>query len=253
MTLIVCDIAGTTVNEDGIVYRQLRECVERRGVSVTAAQVNAVKGTEKRSAIATLLGGAGDVADAVVDAVFADFMEGLRHEYAAHPPRPIDGVEEALSRLREDGASIALTTGFQRPIADIVLAACGWSVRDDAQDAGDAAQDAGDAGTLEASGASGFVVDALITSDTVAAGRPAPYLIHHAMEITGVTSVDDVVSVGDTVADLRAAANAGVRGVGVLTGSVDRAVLAAEPHALILDSLADIPALHEVPATRRAD
>ncbi|MGO1911878.1 MAG: HAD family hydrolase [Corynebacterium sp.] len=247
MTLIVCDIAGTTVNEDGIVYRQLRECVERRGVSVTAAQVNAVKGTEKRSAIATLLGGAGDVADvddAVVDAVFADFMEGLRREYAAHPPRPIDGVEEALSRLREDGAGIALTTGFQRPIADIVLAACGWSVRDRARDA---AQDAGDAG------ASGFVVDALVTSDTVAAGRPAPYLIHHAMEITGVTSVDDVVSVGDTVADLRAAANAGVRGVGVLTGSVDRAVLAAEPHALILDSLADIPALHEVPATRRAD
>ncbi|MGO1379855.1 HAD family hydrolase [Corynebacterium sp. AOP36-E1-14] len=247
MTLIVCDIAGTTVNEDGIVYRQLRECVERRGVSVTAAQVNAVKGTEKRSAIATLLGGAGDVADvddAVVDAVFADFMEGLRREYAAHPPRPIDGVEEALSRLREDGAGIVLTTGFQRPIADIVLAACGWSVRDRARDA---AQDAGDAG------ASGFVVDALVTSDTVAAGRPAPYLIHHAMEITGVTSVDDVVSVGDTVADLRAAANAGVRGVGVLTGSVDRAVLAAEPHALILDSLADIPALHEVPATRRAD
>ncbi|MGP9758360.1 HAD family hydrolase [Corynebacterium sp. AOP12-C2-36] len=242
MTLIVCDIAGTTVNEDGIVYRQLRECVERRGVSVTAAQVNAVKGTEKRSAIATLLGGAGDVADvddAVVDAVFADFMEGLRREYAAHPPRPIDGVEEALSRLREDGAGIALTTGFQRPIADIVLSACGWSVRDRARDA---AQDAGDAG------ASGFVVDALVTSDTVAAGRPAPYLIHHAMEITGVTSVDDVVSVGDTVADLRAAANAGVRGVGVLTGSVDRAVLAAEPHALILDSLADIPALHEVPA-----
>ncbi|MDN6511429.1 MAG: HAD hydrolase-like protein [Corynebacterium sp.] len=247
MTLIVCDIAGTTVNEDGIVYRQLRECVERRGVSVTAAQVNAVKGTEKRSAIATLLGGAGDVADvddAVVDAVFVDFMEGLRREYAAHPPRPIDGVEEALSRLREDGAGIVLTTGFQRPIADIVLAACGWSVRDRARDA---AQDAGDAG------ASGFVVDALVTSDTVAAGRPAPYLIHHAMEITGVTSVDDVVSVGDTVADLRAAANAGVRGVGVLTGSVDRAVLAAEPHALILDSLADIPALHEVPATRRAD
>ncbi|MGO1990917.1 MAG: HAD family hydrolase [Corynebacterium sp.] len=253
MTLIVCDIAGTTVNEDGIVYRQLRECVERRGVSVTAAQVNAVKGTEKRSAIATLLGGAGEadgtgdagnVDDAVVDAVFADFMEGLRREYASHPPRPIDGVEEALSRLREDGAGIALTTGFQRPIADIVLAACGWSVRDDAPDA---AQDAG------APEASGFVVDALVTSDTVAAGRPAPYLIHHAMEITGVTSVDDVVSVGDTVADLRAAANAGVRGVGVLTGSVDRAVLAAEPHALILDSLADIPALHEVPATRRAD
>lgn len=237
MTLIVCDIAGTTVNEDGIVYRQLRDCVERRGVEVTSDQVNAVKGTEKRSAIASLLSAGGrDTSDGEVAEVFADFMDGLRHAYADQPPRPIDGVEDALSRLRAEGARIALTTGFQRSIADTVLEACGWAV----------------AGTSREGRESGarFVVDALVTSDTVVAGRPAPYLIHHAMELTGVTSVDDVVSVGDTVADLQAAANAGVRGIGVLTGSVPRETLAAQPHSLILDSLADVPELDQVPRRR---
>lgn len=231
MTLIVCDIAGTTVNEDGIVYRQLRDCVERRGVGVSSDQVNAVKGTEKRSAIATLLSADGRrTSDGEVAEVFADFMDGLRRAYADHPPRPIEGAEDALSRLRAGGARIALTTGFQRSIAETVLEACGWGV----------------AGTNGESGAR-FVVDALVTSDTVVAGRPAPYLIHHAMELTGVTSVDEVVSAGDTVADLQAAANAGVRGVGVLTGSVPTEVLAAQPHSLILDSLADLPDLDQVP------
>ncbi|MGN0095513.1 MAG: phosphonatase-like hydrolase [Corynebacterium sp.] len=237
MTLIVCDIAGTTVNEDGIVYRQLRDCVERRGVEVTSDQVNAVKGTEKRSAIASLLSAGGrDTSDGEVAEVFADFMDGLRHAYADQPPRPIDGVEDVLSRLRAEGARIALTTGFQRSIADTVLEACGWAV----------------AGTDREGRERGarFVVDALVTSDTVVAGRPAPYLIHHAMELTGVTSVDDVVSVGDTVADLQAAANAGVRGIGVLTGSVPRETLAAQPHSLILDSLADVPELDQVPRLR---
>lgn len=234
MTLIVCDIAGTTVNEDGIVYRQLRDCVERRGVEVTSDQVNAVKGTEKRSAIAALLSANGrDTSDGEVAEVFADFMDGLRHAYAGQPPRPIEGVEDALSRLRTEGVRIALTTGFQKSIAETVLEACGWGV----------------AGTNGESGVR-FVVDALVTSDTVVAGRPAPYLIHHAMELTGVTSVDEVVSAGDTVADLQAAANAGVRGIGVLTGSVPRETLAAQPHSLILDSLADVPELDQVPRQR---
>ncbi|WP_291480025.1 HAD hydrolase-like protein [Corynebacterium sp.] len=243
MTLIVCDIAGTTVNEDGIVYRQLQECVERRGVAVTSGQVNAVKGTEKQSAIATLLGADGrTTSPEEVAEVFADFMDGLRRAYAARPPRPVAGVEDALTRLRADGAAISLTTGFQRGIAEIVLRACGWGVRRFSTAPGEK-----DVAPLEPEGPSGFTVDALVTSDTVAAGRPAPYLIHHAMELTGVTSVAGVVSVGDTVADLEAAANAGVRGVGVLTGGVARGTLEARPHALVLDSLADMPALDEVP------
>ncbi|AHI03722.1 haloacid dehalogenase [Corynebacterium falsenii DSM 44353] len=223
MTLLVCDIAGTTINEDGIVYRQLRACVEEQGATVTADQVNEVKGTEKRNAIITLLSADGSTPSTeTVDRAHAAFLEGLQREYAATPPRPIAGVEEVLQRFQQAGGKVALTTGFQRSIADIVLQAAGWGVRG-------------------SSSAPGLIVDALVTSDTVPAGRPAPYLIHNAMQLTETDSVAHVISVGDTVADLRAAANAGVRGIGVLTGSVSRETLEAEPHALVLDSLADLP------------
>ena len=90
----------------------------------------------------------------------------------------------------------------------------------------------------------GETVDALITSDTVAASRPAPYLIFHAMEATGVTDVRRVLTAGDTPNDLGAGMNAGAGFVvGVTTGSFTRSQLEAEPHTHILDSVATLPEL----------
>ncbi|MFE1513593.1 HAD family hydrolase [Corynebacterium bovis] len=239
MSLLVCDIAGTTVDDGGVVYRELRSAVEARGVTPTAAQLSAVKGTEKRSAVATLLTTGGRTTDDdEVAATFTAFLDALRRAYSAHPPRPLPGVADALTTLRDRGVSLALTTGFQRSIAEIVLGACGWGTRALSTSPGEPTP--ASSPLVEGNDAHRLVVDALVTSDTVPAGRPAPHLIHRAMELTGTGSVADVVSAGDTVADLRAAANAGVAGVGVLTGGVDRAVLAAEPHAVILGSLADV-------------
>jgi hypothetical protein len=58
-----------------------------------------------------------------------------------------------------------------------------------------------------------------VSSSDVLLGRPAPFMIFRRMEASGVTSVREVVNVGDTPLDLQAGSNAGVRGVvGVLTG-----------------------------------
>jgi len=73
-------------------------------------------------------------------------------------------------------------------------------------------------------------------------GRPAPYLIFHAMESTGVSSVHRVATVGDTAVDLRAAYNAGVRcNVGVLSGAHTREQLEREPHTQLLATVAELP------------
>ncbi|MFW8746091.1 HAD hydrolase-like protein, partial [Mesorhizobium japonicum] len=66
------------------------------------------------------------------------------------------------------------------------------------------------------------LLDAVVTTSDVRAGRPAPYLIHHAMELTGVADVRRVLAAGDTIVDLQAARNAGVITVGVLSGALDR-------------------------------
>ena len=51
---------------------------------------------------------------------------------------------------------------------------------------------------------------------------------------------------GDTAVDLLAAHNAGVMGVGVLSGGLTRVQLSVHPHAHILDSAADLLSLPEL-------
>jgi phosphoglycolate phosphatase-like HAD superfamily hydrolase len=85
-------------------------------------------------------------------------------------------------------------------------------------------------------------VDAVVCGDNVLQGRPAPYLIFHAMEAAGARNVRHVANVGDTVLDLQAAHNAGVRwNIGVLSGAHSRAQLACAPHTHLLPSVADLP------------
>jgi phosphoglycolate phosphatase-like HAD superfamily hydrolase len=68
------------------------------------------------------------------------------------------------------------------------------------------------------------------------------------MEKTGVSNVAAVLAAGDTAVDLQAAHNAGVISVGVLTGGLTRAELAAHPHDYILDSVVNVL---DLPETQR--
>jgi phosphonatase-like hydrolase len=87
-------------------------------------------------------------------------------------------------------------------------------------------------------------VDAVVCGDDVQQGRPAPYLIFHAMEATGTTNVQQVMNVGDTVLDLQAGHNADVRwNIGVLSGAHAREQLEQAPHTHLLPSIAALPDL----------
>jgi phosphonatase-like hydrolase len=149
--------------------------------------------------------------------MYARFRDQLAKAYADHPPQPIAGVPEALAALRAAGTKVALTTGFSRDVVDPLLAGLGWA---------------------------DGVVDAIVCSDDVPAGRPAPFLVFRAMERTGVTDVRRVLVAGDTAADLQSGANAGAAlVVGVGSGAVPLDVLRDEPHTHLVASVADLPAL----------
>jgi len=142
----------------------------------------------------------------------------VEEAYGRTPPAPIPGVLEMFETLRRAGVKVALQTGYAAPVANSIMTGLGWTV--------------------------GETVDALVTSDTVAASRPAPYLVFHAMEATGVTDVRRVLTAGDTPNDLAAGMNAGAGFVvGVTTGSFTRSQLKAEPHTHILDTVAALPTL----------
>ncbi|WP_432988548.1 phosphonatase-like hydrolase [Dactylosporangium sp. CA-233914] len=211
ITLAVFDLAGTTIDEGGTVYRVLAETVRATGATVTRADIASMTGMDKREAIRLLLPDAG-----AHEPVYRRFRDDLEAAYRSSPPRPFPGVEALFDRLHRAGIAVALTTGFDREVTEFVLNPLGWGPD---------------------------LVDSVICSTDVPQGRPAPYMIFRAMERTSTPSVRQVLAVGDTVADLRAGTNAGAAlVVGVLTGADSREQLEQVPHSAIVRSLAEIGA-----------
>jgi phosphonatase-like hydrolase len=219
--LVAFDMAGTTIDDHGLVYKALADSVVETGATLEPEDLQKWMGTDKATAIEALarIGGRPLTASAVAVA-FSRFREILEQSYRDTPPVALPGVEAALRELRARGVKVALTTGFSDEVAYPILDAIGWRVGD--------------------------LLDAVVTTSDVASGRPAPYLIHHAMERTGTTSVENVLAAGDTVVDLLAAKNAGVVGVGVLTGALSRDELQQHPHHYIVESVVDVLELDEV-------
>jgi phosphonatase-like hydrolase len=220
--LAALDIAGTTVDERGLVYEVLREVVTESGATPTDDDIRRWMGTDKREAIAALVGrGTGSGAAADVERLYGRFAARLAGRYREQPPRPLPGVPGALAALRARGVRVALTTGFGRDVTGPLLDSLGWAV-----------------------GGPGATVDAVVCADEVAAGRPAPYMVFRAMERTGARRVDRVLVAGDTAADLEAGTNAGAGlVVGVATGGYTLPQLAGTPHTHLVDALPDVLAL----------
>lgn len=77
--------------------------------------------------------------------------------------------------------------------------------------------------------------------DSGAGRKPSPEIVNHFGHAV-IAEPRSILVVGDTLHDLYMARSAGAVAVGVLTGAVEREVLA--PHAdVILDSIADLPDL----------
>ena len=228
--LVVFDIAGTTVFDGDAVATCLRQALEHAaGVSFGRDELNAYMGIAKPVAIRALLEkqrGA-RVDEGRVATIYRDFeVRMLRHYQSGPDVREVNGAAGVFRELREAGVKVALDTGFGRAITDDVLARLGWTVPD--------------------------VIDATVTSDDVAAGRPAPDMVFRAMQLTGVREAARVVKVGDTPSDLHEGTNAGCgMVVGVTSGSHTADELRPHPHTVLIDSITDLPRLVVSPAPSR--
>jgi phosphoglycolate phosphatase len=210
--LIVFDIGGTTIRDTVNVAAVFATALERHGIKIPPEKVWEARGASKRDAIAALVAGSGAPLDP--EEVYRSLQNLLIEAFGTRGVEVIPGVETAFQQLREQGIRVALTTGFDLQVTSVVISQLGWEEQ----------------------------LDAVVTSDDVLRGRPAPDLIHAAMERTRVANKDAVVAVGDTVNDLRAAEAAGVgASIGVLTGAHDRAKLCTVPHTVILESAAEVP------------
>lgn len=214
--LVVMDMAGTTVHDVGEVPAAFTDALAAHGITVSADEIAGVRGASKREVIRRLVARhQPDAPEGVAEAAYDGFRAALAKRYRAGI-RGVEGAEEVFDWLRRRGIRVALNTGFDRAIVDLLLDALGWA----------------------------GAVDAVVCGDEVREGRPAPYLIFRAMETTGATSIHRVMNVGDTELDLRAGWNAGVAwNVGVLSGAHPRERLEHAPHTHLIESVASLPGL----------
>jgi phosphonatase-like hydrolase len=209
--LVIFDMAGTTVEDRGQVPTAFASTLAAHGITITSDEIARVRGASKRQAIRTLI--APEMSDQA-DRIYAEFRSTLTKAYRDGGVVPITGAADTFRDLRARGIKVALTTGFDRDIATLLLASLGWTRH---------------------------TVDAVVCGDDVANGRPAPDLILRAMKLTGIEDAARVVNVGDTVLDLESAARAGVKwNIGVLSGAHTRAALERAPHTHIVMSVAEI-------------
>ncbi|WP_418697326.1 phosphonoacetaldehyde hydrolase [Bacteroides sp.] len=114
---------------------------------------------------------------------------------------PIPNVLEVMEALRSQGIKIGSTTGYTQKMMDVV--------RPEAM-------------------SKGYTVDNLVTPDNLPGGRPAPYMIYRNMIDLAIPSVDEVIKVGDTIADIREGVNAKVHTLGVIIGSNEMGLTESE-------------------------
>jgi phosphonatase-like hydrolase len=221
IALAVFDMAGTTVLDAGQVPDAFRTVLQAHGIEVTDEALRSVRGASKREAIRRFVEShfPGDPTemDRQTEGIFSAFRDHLAKSYSHGGVKTIPGAEQTFEWLHGRGIKVALNTGFDRTITDLLLRAIGWGPE---------------------------AVNAVICGDDVPRGRPAPFLIFRAMEATGVISVNGVMNVGDTVLDLQAGSNAGVgENIGVLSGAHSLEQLEKAPHTRLISSVAEIPSL----------
>lgn len=216
--MVVFDMAGTTVDEDNVVYKTLHAAINEAGVDATFSDVLLHgAGKEKRKAIKDILLSYGVVSAETTDYAFDYFLTHLSDAYAILPIKPQVGVPQLFTALQQMGVKVVLNTGYNRATAELILQKLQWQV--------------------------GKQIDGLVTASDVPNNRPLPDMILLAMQKFGIANAKEVVKVGDSIIDIQEGQNAGCGlSIGITTGAHTVAQLqSAKPDFIINDLMALLP------------
>lgn len=212
--LLVLDMAGTTINEDNVVYKTLTNAVNDHGYQVSLEKVlSTCAGMEKLEAISLLLKKiGGNKEDALV--IFENFSDQLKKAYQNLDVKPINGVVDFLLNMRSKNKKIALNTGYTSEIARQLIDKLGWKEN--------------------------IHFDALITANDVSESRPNPEMIHLAMKKFNINDPEKVLKAGDSVIDIEEGKNAGCGiTIAVLSGAQNKTELEKSNPDYIFNTIAE--------------
>jgi phosphonatase-like hydrolase len=194
--LVIFDVAGTTVLDDGLVIEAFLDALEHvekdsPNIDQYLAIVKETMGERKIDVFMKIFG-----VDAKAQVAHEAFMEAYLKRVKRGEVVAIPGSERLFKTLRENGMKVALNTGFSRNILDAIIDSLEWR----------------------------SLIDFSIASSEVNQGRPAADMINalvekYRRETGSQPELGHVVVLGDTVADMIAAKNAGISNrIAILSG-----------------------------------
>ena len=241
VNMFVFDMAGTCVNEGGLVYSTIKKCLGDYNIDIK--NLKNIGGMSKKQVI-----------EHYVDKEFYNKEEAIyevnRHYYRARKDKvskeqidqeikgsisrqiyynfqkellnmykidgniaTFDGTYDLFHNLKDRNIKVCLNTGYPEEIAECIINKLGFK----------------------------GLIDGYIASNMVEEGRPAPYMINKLIADHNIKTSKNVIKVGDTVVDMAEGENVGVRyNIGVLTGVNNRDELWRGGADLVLPSIKDI-------------
>jgi phosphonatase-like hydrolase len=216
--MIVFDMAGTTVDEDNMVYKTLQKAIDHHGYTFSLEKVLAEgAGKEKQEAVKSILA-LNQVDDpSLSDKIYQHFLLLLDEAYQYLDVRPQPNALEVFHRLKENKITVVLNTGYNRATALKLIEKLGWVLGQD--------------------------YDGLVTASDVHKNRPDPDMILLAMQKFGIIDPKEVIKVGDSFIDIQEGQRAGcLLSIGITTGAHDyKQLQLARPDYIIDDLLELLP------------
>tara|TARA_B100000035_G_scaffold151305_1_gene128909 strand:- start:3306 stop:4001 length:696 start_codon:yes stop_codon:yes gene_type:complete len=196
--LLVFDMAGTTVDEGGIVYQTLFDTFKQYRVNVNKEDIYKWHGRNKNEVLSEYLHKRksleGHEEFPIIEKGLHDsFEKNLRERYFTSSSIKLidDNMPELFNNIRKKDIKIALNTGYSKSIQESIIKKLNMNE----------------------------FIDTYISSEEVKYGRPYPYMIYKLMEKYEIDNPLKVVKFGDTRNDILEGINARCWSVGVLSGA----------------------------------
>lgn len=213
--MVVFDMAGTTIDEDNVVYKTLQKAISQAGYNVSLDQVLLLgAGKEKFQAIKDILSSLNgkNHVEEKAPIIFSNFKTMLKAAYNELDVKTFKGTEQVFDYLHKKDVKVILNTGYNKATAISLLNKLNWE--------------------------QGNQYDLLVTADDVQKGRPHPDMILLAMKKMTIADPASVIKIGDSAIDIEEgkAAGCGLT-LGVTTGAQTAEQLEVANPTHIIDSL----------------
>jgi phosphonoacetaldehyde hydrolase len=208
---VLFDFIGTTVIEQDptVLNRCFIEAFKDHDADMSIELIKANRGKDKKQMIDDILSGAG-LSLELTEPVLESFRKLLANNLDNF--RENEGVTMLMNGLAKSGHRIGLGTGLPRDTFEAIFNHLGWNKKH---------------------------FDYIGIAEEMSKGRPHPDMIFDMMKKLGL-GIDELIKVGDTVADIQEGKNAGVITVAILSGTQDEQELIDQQPEYIIRSLDEL-------------